>query len=209
MAYRRSYRSRPRRRMRRPMRRMRRSIRVRRPISSTKVNYFKRSFNTTLTVPDLSSHFNAWLFSLDSLPNYTEFTNLYQQYKLIAVKFTVNPRFNNIDMATPAVGQLYSWISHADMTNPGSIDGVTEKSTAKKTPLTRIHKRYFKLSTLSAAYDGSGVGVNEITYNRWLFCGDTSVQHYGLCTFAPANNTGADLIYDVQATIYFACKQLK
>lgn len=104
-AKRRRPRRRPRKgRGRRPRRYAARS-RVMRNAFTTNANrgiyYFRRNLHSDLsyTVPALSNESNCQIFNigLNSVPNYTEFTNLFDQYKILKIKCRVRYNAGNSD----------------------------------------------------------------------------------------------------------------
>lgn len=90
---------------RRPARRYAARSRVMRNAFTTNANrgihYFKRNFHSDLsyTVPALSNESNCQVFNLglSSLPNITDFTNLFDQYKILKIKCRVRYNAGNSD----------------------------------------------------------------------------------------------------------------
>jgi len=64
--------------------------------SRQKVHFFKRHVDLgTITLSSAGITTQGYSFQLDEVPNYTEFTALYDQYKLsaVAIKFISNARY--------------------------------------------------------------------------------------------------------------------
>lgn len=120
--------------------------------------YFKRSCTKTAAVSSQSNPvINYYLFSLNDLPDYTEFTALYDQYQIAAVKISFIPLVSQVtsniestySVLAPTLANYYRSYSAIDYNNT-SASGVTgpdnlrEYQTYKWKPLPRTHSRYLK-----------------------------------------------------------------
>lgn len=211
MPYRRRYTSR---RIRRPRRYVRRSRLPRRlPYRPkkriTKIHSFKRTFMTTHTLATAATTANCWGFTLNMLNNYTEFTSLFDQYRLKAVSFTVIPRFTEISSSTPVDVGFYSVIDRNDQTNLASVAAACEYENMKRTRLNQFHKRYLKLSTLVDTGIVGSSAVCSTKFSPWLSTANADITHLGIKTIADATGIGSPLVCDIKMTVYFQCKVTK
>ena len=120
MAYRRTYRRR--RLTRRPRRMMRRK--PSRPLAkrAMKVHHFRRTFKASNISSTTTGVLGGYSFSLDQLPNYTEFTNLFDQYRInkIVVKFIPNHNSSDVSASTQVISNFNSVIDPTDATAPAT-----------------------------------------------------------------------------------------
>lgn len=211
MPYRRKY-SRRRRVLRRPRRYIRRSRLPRSlPYRRQKIHNFKRHFVTTWTLASAAVTTNQWAFMLGSLPNYTDFTNLFDQYRMKAVSMSIIPRFSEVDQTTRTDTQLYSVIDRNDSTALASVNEALEYESCKHTKISKTHRRYFKLNTLSdvGSSAGGGTGFIATKFSPWINSANTNIWHYGCKTIADATGIGANCVMDVYFTVYIQCRNVK
>lgn len=210
MPFRRRYITRRRRRPRRYIRRSRLPRRLPRiPRRSSKLHTFKRTFMTTHTLASAATTANSWGFTLNMLPNYAEFTALFDQYRLNAVAITFIPKFTEVVVTAPTDVGFYSVIDRNDQTNLASVAAACEYENMKRTRLSQYHKRYFKLSTLQDTGIVGSSAVCTTKYSPWINTANADITHLGLKTIAEATGLGGNLIVDVRITLYFQCKVVK
>ena len=116
--------------------------------SNNRIYYYSRYARAeTVDVGSLSDAFYGFAFQLNRVINYTEFTNLYDMYKINAIKITFMPQqtsnvslsdFNNAN----AGKRFFSAIDRNDANVPSSTDELREYKSAKATSILRPHKRY-------------------------------------------------------------------
>jgi len=212
-----------RRRPNRPGRRMRRRINRRAMIPRGLGNRVRKpnvySFKRNIYVPDFVAQLatdNTFNFipQLNLIPNYTEFTALFDQYRFLGVKFTLIPRFN-ITNASLSTGTLPSQIMSAldyDGTGPTNLTAIQQYQTLKVTRGTATHKRYFKPAVLTMLYETSTSTAYGPKWKQWIDASNVQVPHYGLYGIIPGAAlapTNPPMTWDLQATIYLQCKTVR
>lgn len=192
-----------------------RKIIRRRPRGGIKqpVQFFKRVLYSPnfITVTAGTDGLVQTPFRLDFVPNRTEFTALYDQYRIKAIKVTLMPRGNSSDLGTAAtlgnVSRVFSVLDYDDSNNPTSISQLCEYQNLKVTHSTKNHTRYLvpKFNANIAGPLGTiarkpSVGFLDVT--------DESVVHNGVkwAIQAPANGT---VVYDLMTTYYLAFKNVR
>lgn len=210
MPYRRSYR--PRRTLRRRPRRMmrRRMYRPRTRLSSLKVHHFKRFFKGTPITTSAVDQFAGYSFSFDQLPNYTEFTNLFDSYRInkIVVKWIPNRTDAAAGTATELEAQFTSALDFTDATAPANMNEMYQYESFKLTRGTRAHTRVFRPSTIDYVATSAGANSGNPTWRQWISTSSPTILHYGLKVGIEANNAGA-IAYVPYFTYYFSCKSVK
>ena len=181
MPYRRTYRRR--RTTRRPMRRLRRRIRTRRPLlRSLRVHHFKRtvalsqinSSNTGLVAGGLA-------FTLGQLPNFSEFTGLYDMYRInkIAIKFVPAYNSSSVGVVAEYAPNFHTVIDATDASTPGSLNDLLQYGNHRMTCGTQTHLRVFTPASLDYvnATGFSSVPFNP-TWKQWLSTANANVEFF-------------------------------
>lgn len=153
--------------------------------------------------------YGALSFKLSDLPNYTEFTNLYDEYRIKAVKLHFVPTSNsNVAQDTSgttggqtSVPALYTWIDTDDNTAPTQLTQGQQFQTFKAHGmLDRMRVRSLVPEVSTALYSGSFTSYGQVK-NQWIDNNSPSVVHYGL-KYAIMNGTASYGALDIVATYY-------
>lgn len=212
------YRRRPRKTFRK--RRSRKMVMYRRP--QTKIYSFKRSVDLLNWNIDAVSavQYKAYGFALSDLPTVTDFTALFDQFRILAVKITFYPQFNQFQYDGTASGtkfgasELYSVIDYDDSATPASLDELNQFSTLKRRYFNRPYSRYFKPQIVCKGLLNSA-GTNDGYFlagrKRWLDMATPNVLYQGLKVAFASLNTNALVAQTirVQCTYYFQCKNVR
>lgn len=223
----RRFRSKP----RRP--RISRAIMARRRVRMSRPRQPIHVFKRTIKISDITASYNsatssgvnisgAYVLSLDSLPNYTEFTNLYDQYKINGIKISFVPSTNSyitsgVSGVTAPNGfsRFSSALDFDDSTTPATENVLLQYGSLRTTPGWKTHSRYFKPKIREAAVVDTTTGAltaATVRSNVWLDCDRPDVEHYGLKVFCPmpVNTTvSASITYSVYVTMYMAFKNVR
>lgn len=159
-------------------------------------------------------NFGALSFKLSDLPNYTEFTSVYDEYRFKAVKIMFIPTMNvataNAVSGTTAgfvpVPALYTWIDNDDNSAPTLITQGQQFQTFKAHGLLdRMRTRTVVPECSSALYAGTFTSYGQ-NKNQWIDNNSPGVVHFG-CKFGiinPANQGN----FDVVLTYYLEFRKL-
>lgn len=168
--------------------------------SSTFSNGLWKS-GTAVTGGSLVDQFSlSMAFTMQDLPAWAEFSNLYDQYRLnyvvVTLKLVQNPNSafttnvatgQNVNAATsytnPANWYPTIWMvrDHDDV-NAITLNDIKQYSTVKHKVLApnREIKFTVKPSIKGTAYSGSSVVSDQILYKRWQDVANNLVPHYGV-----------------------------
>lgn len=226
-------------RRRRPRRYRRRTRRIRRRrayrrnlrrVPRMKRYLFKRCQVSTvnLVLPSNTYDFSSQGFELDNLPDYTEFTNLFDQYRINMIKYQWIPDRNvntmgTSDISTPLITTveqpiplIYTFIDYDDITVPASIDEFTERQNMRTARFNKVHKRIWKPTVLVPTYRTGVTFGYSPKRKQWIDCANPDVPHYGLkwCFYNPANSDathlrGIALSFRVMATYYLQFRNVR
>lgn len=86
-------------------------------------------------------------FRLSDLPNYTEFTNLFQTYRIDAINIVFRPEYTELTDAAPisnAVNTSFNSAVVIDTAVPLTVSAVQECSNCSSTSITREHRVSFR-----------------------------------------------------------------
>lgn len=175
-----------------------------RNIVSSKVHYFKRNVQfSAIEVTDTQS-FGAMSFNLQQLPNYTEFTSLFDVYRIVAIKVKFVPDFayGSLNPITTNVlyGCFHTAIDRNDDTPVGSLDEILQYDTYKQCRLPQISSRYFKPMTT----------ITDASFKKkWYDTQDSTEPYYGLKYAVDGiSASGVTLHLVPYVTFYFQCKNV-
>jgi len=193
-------------------RRMRRK-RIMRTMTNT--HMFKRTAVTVLTINDNFTH-HADPFTLNSLPDYAEFTNLFDQYKICAIKqkFIFDKCSADANSVTSSLlPNIYSVLDRDDDTALTAIDDYCQYDTLKMKRINNPFKRYFRPRMATAVYQGAFTGYAQ-GGNMWVDTGSPGVEYYGHKWGIDATmegGIGSHLLGTIKifTTYYIKCRTLK
>lgn len=145
-------------------------------------HHFKRTvyYNGAINGSNVIDQFGALQFNLSALPAYTEFTNLFDMYRINKVKVTFMPRANNADIsATAGQVKFFSVLDYDDASALGNIGELMQYENLKTTRCTSDHSRTLAPRFASEVYQNS-VTTGYSSRRGWLDCDNPSIQHFGL-----------------------------
>lgn len=184
---------------------------VRRPIGGLRqpIHYFKRSYYVAGAIANAASGGYGFSFSLSAVPNASEFTSLYDQYKLIAAKVKLIPRGNSSDIGVQNnLGNVFSVIDRDDGNAPTTLNQILQYQNVKQTPNNRMHTRYVPLTHNIGAMDTALAITNKQPSKGWIDCDVSTTPHYGLKVWSELS-TSQPIIFDTMVTLYMAFKNVR
>lgn len=187
---------------------IRRKRLVRRKPARQAVHNFKRTayYNGLIAGSTLSDVAGGFMAQLNQVPNYTEFTNLYDMYRINGVRWRISPRANSAEVGTnQGLVKLFTAVDYDDIVTP-SLTDILQYQSLKVTRTDRDHVRYVK-PTISQAVYQTAVGTGYGSTRGWIDCANPTVAHYGLKYLLqqlPAGNQQ----FDVQVTYYLSFKNV-
>ncbi|AUM61688.1 capsid [uncultured virus] len=145
----------------------------------------------------------GYSFSLEDLPNYTEFTALYDMYKINAVKITFIPKVT-VSTSTTSINnpdnyaRFFSVIDYNSAT-ASTTDQLRQYQTARFTRLLRTHKRYIYKPKLLTSISTSTT--------QWLSTSTANANYFGL--IYSIEPTTATMTFGVEAKFYLSFRNVK
>lgn len=129
-------------------------------------------------------------FAFNQLPNYTEFSYLFDQYKIVGVRMTFiySNNVSNLSSNT-AVGSALAnsglpvlyWVYDSDDATPlANLNAMREYESYTARRLDRPVKIFVRPKHLTNIYVSAGVDAQAPDKQKWLDINQTSIPHYGV-----------------------------
>jgi hypothetical protein len=119
-------------------------------------------------------------FYLAQISNQSNFTALFDQYKIDYLEYTFRPQANATTLVTTStVPRFITAIDYDDSNTPGSLAALEEYMSAE-THFTDTFTRRFRPKILTMIWDGSNPAPGGSTTAPWIDCAQNLIPHYGL-----------------------------
>jgi hypothetical protein len=141
------------------------------------VHKFKRTLERLYDVvtDGINPTLNGYIFKLNDLPGFTDFTNLFDMYIIKKIEIDWVPEYTELTdaaLVSNAVNVRFnSAVDIADNTAPATVDELLQYESLKATSITKNHSRSWKPTFLMG-------GV--VPCSCWLPTSDSGERHYGL-----------------------------
>jgi hypothetical protein len=170
-----------------------------------KVYTFSRGFpSSTVSAPTAVDTLAALNFTLGALPASTDFTSLFDQYRIIQV--TV--RFIPLAGAGTGSNPLVTAIDYDDSTAPTAVTDLFQyDSVIFSQPGTTV-ERTLKPRVATAAYSGAFTSFASADPNLWIDVASPNVQYYGL-KYGIAAATGATANWSLLIEYVLQCRNTR
>lgn len=149
-----------------------------------------------------------------NMPSYTEFTALFDKYKLLGYKLQLIPRFDSATTANPTSNGYAAnvhWVHDVDDAgSPVDMDSLMQYPGCKRALLSgrkgvTIYCKYPSVAT--AVYNGVTTAYSP-KRSPWIDMTYDDTPHYGVKVAFTGNPT-AEIYFEAQVTWYFACKDVR
>lgn len=189
------------------------------PIKSAKLTnsrlqkyFFTRKCDYTQIYPTALGVNRSITFQLSDLPNYTEFTSLFDQYKINAVKLTFIPRYTGSDInpltTALAVPRVWTVIDYDDTANLGDQNGAYQYQNCKVHMMHKPFSIYLKPRVASAVYS-TAVTTGYAPRRMYIDCANNNVPHYGVKLYVEPTPYDGQFTMSVVAKFYLSMKNVR
>lgn len=160
----------------------RRSWKRQRKMPKKGEHFFKRVMATQFNILDTATINSFGLkFRLVDLPSYTEFTSLFDQYKIagIGLKFmyshNMSPVYDAVDRSLPVCHTVIDYDDAEVLVNENDF---LQYETLKTRRLDKTFSLYLRPMICDSLYQGAftGYGVKR----GWIDCSSLNIEHYGV-----------------------------
>lgn len=172
------------------------------------VQYFKRfTYNAATLINNTlnDTPFSA-VFRLSDVPNSTEFQNLYDQYKITAIKWKLMVRSSDYASGITAP-KILSVIDKDDSLAPTNMSEILQYQNLKVSQFGTSHTRYLKPSVGYQLGDLTTLVNMRAVGKGWIDMANPNVPHYGIKGIITPSSTA--LAFDLLCTYYLAFKNVR
>lgn len=172
------------------------------------------------TMPVNAAGVTNYFPKLSDLPGYNDFTQLYDQYKIMKVKFRIERAFTGNDLCAAANINGNNFTTNKFFRIIHDYDGG---------PFVNAEATFFEFQNMKS-YPAVGAGpitttlypknigrvalndqnlagmANTVVKPQWIDCINANVEHYGVRVWYPQLALGNDQKHRVIATFYIACR---
>lgn len=172
---------------------------------------------STITETGANQHL-SYQFILDNLVNPTDFTNLYDQYRINKIMLFLEPQYDQtqgVGSAGPISKKIRVVHDYNDATPLTDEDQYLEYSNCKSyAPWSRRGIKitlYPKVNNVLENKTGSPNAFSSVNSNKlWLNIADDEVPHFGLKIFIPGGMVATDgIMFRVRAKFHISLKNSK
>lgn len=176
--------------------------------------HFKRSLflSSAIQVNNLVPYSTHFGFTLGQLPNATDFTNLYDEYRINKVVLKLIPKFSETLQGTGIANYMnqvhtaYDYDDSLALPTATAIDEITQYQSHK---MVMGAKMVTRVIVPKIELTGSPSTTAAPKARQWLDCDSTSVLHNGIKVVIPkAENSTSLIVYDVQITAYLSFRNV-
>lgn len=156
-----------------------------------------------------STTLGAFNFQLAGVDNYTDFTNLFDQYRIDYIVVRFRPQFNMASFASfssTTIPTLYTVIDMDDSNTPASLAELRQYQTLRESKFDRTISRTLQPRCASALY--SGAFTSYSTVRPWVDCASSAVQWYGVKFGITAGQVGQTALqaWSIEVEYFFSFK---
>jgi hypothetical protein len=182
------------------------------PRGSAPENYVMRNVKFSRSLYDNGAYVQsvppvgfARAFQLDELPGYTDFTTLWDQYRITRVAYRIIPRVNVQTLAIQAVvttavmPTISVWWDPDDATTPTLVGESLEVENAQHCAGYEIVEGSFKPHAAIGAYGGAFTQFAD--FDGWCDCTSDDVEWYGLKVWVGAGG-GSQTVFQTWDAFY-------
>lgn len=193
-----------------------RPLRLRQKIHSfTRTAFFPALYTVALGAPAVGQGIS---FKLSDVPSSNDFTALFDQYKIKAVKWTLIPRSapgqSESVITAGALQQqnynIWSVIDNDDANPPAALVDLLQYENVKCTKMTQKHTRYLKPSVATEIYSSGITSTYGPKMNQWLDCAGINTEHYGIKLWIEGGDPQTPRMnFDVMIKYYMQFKNVR
>jgi len=173
------------------------------------------TFRRTMTLGTIAASIsgdtiNAWPITLGALPGATEFTSLFDQYRILECTYSFIPYFTEATSSSSGTvpGIIGSAVDYDDANFVLGLSDLQQYESYQRVNCVVPFKRVVRPRSAVAMYSGAFTSFGNV-YGQWIDSASPTVQHYGLktvihgTTFAASTN-----LYELEATVVLQCRSL-
>jgi hypothetical protein len=166
---------------------------------------FVRSYtNPTQVTATATGAGGALAFTLNSVATSSDFTSLFDQYRMVNAVVKFVPLAAPLGQSTSSTNfpVIYTAIDPDDSTTPASQADLEQYETLQVVPNGQPFQRSLTPKAALAAYSGVFTSFAQAPQRMWMDCSSDSIQFYGLKWFVPSITTaGTFNLYAIEIAL--------
>lgn len=186
-------------------------------ILGEKIYSFKRTYQASNINSAVTFGNSAFQFKLSDLPSASEFTTLFDSYRITGVKMTLIPQFTQTDLNTAdpnttnkTTPNYYTVIDYDDNTALSGATDYFQYDTFKLWRGNRIVKVYCKPRLqLTGNVSGASTLAFQAPKGQWVDCNQTGAPYFGLKVGIDSTPVAGDVNIRVYFTYYLQFKSVR
>lgn len=149
------------------------------------------------------------MFRISNIPNVTEFSVLFDHYRIWKAELRFVPFNNNAEVAnTSILPEMKYYVDTDDYNAPSTLNEILERQDVKSVYLDKIRTITLYPKCANEVFrTGVTTAYSTPIRNPWIDFAATDVEHYGFKWYVP-NLTAGDNI-NVYCKLFFACKGVR
>ncbi len=179
-----------------------------RPPGRNQICTFQRTYSLATLQANTGDTLYAFYWTIGNAPNYTDFTNLFDQYRILEAVVSFVPYVNTVPSGSANYpGIIGTWIDYDDASLPANLQEGQQYESYQRNNCTVPFVRVIKPRSAVATYAGATANGYGNVYGMWQDSANPNVQHYGLklcihnSTYSSSTN-----IYEIEATVTYQCR---
>lgn len=149
----------------------------------------------------------ALSFQLSSAVNAADYTNLYDQYRIVAVEVTMMPAFSQVNVVAATQGRLFTAIDYDDAATPSGPNVLRPYQNCMITNPWEKCVRTLVPRAADALYSGAFTSFGQQKM-PWIDSASPSVQHYALKAWVE-NSTTVPSIFYIEVKMFCEFKSIR
>jgi hypothetical protein len=178
------------------------------PSTRQPVSTFRRTYTAgTISASVSGDTINAWPITLSSLPGSSEFTALFDQYRILEVSYSFIPYFTEVPSTAGTVPGIFgSAIDYDDANFVLGLSDLQQYDSYQRINAVKSLTRVVRPRSAVAMYSGAFTSFGNV-YGQWIDSASPSVQHYGLKTVLHGSTFAANTaIYELEIQVVLQCR---
>lgn len=171
---------------------------------------FSRSFDLGNLGSSAADQGYAWPFSLNQLPAASEFTTLFDKYRITSVELTFSLARerggSGNDLIWPA---MFLFMDDDDAAIPTSKTSVLERMSVQRVSFAPTRQTISVKISPRWIQSRGGISTNIAPASTWLDMSTPAVQHYGVKAWIDYYNTGTPTVISVSGVMHFECNNVR
>lgn len=175
---------------------------------TNKIYSFKRTTeSTTVSVASGAALSVIYSPSLSNLPSYTDFTNLFDMYRICGMKIVLTPNINMNNVVTNQRFNVFSVIDYNDL-GAVTVAQAEQYQNVKRYINTRTMSRYFKPRIAINQTDVSSTAFTASYKTPWISTSNVNIAHGFLKFISDVNPLANTYYWTSQITLYVQFKNV-